>query len=197
MITLQIPILISPYSQFLMYFGPVLAVWFSVTDRLHCCNNTGNSTFITNTIRTASCLGTANIFKKHLFTDVGLSCLTVSSCPFYNRNINHHSPLMASSSRGPISLLDFTTSSLTEPRGGGGGLGGLPVLHLSTLLISEGAKSGPQQLRVYHGCISATSLLFKATVFDEKSKTSHSWRISFCRTVKNDSKVGIHEVECS
>lgn len=66
-----------------------------------------------------SCLRAGNRFKMSLFTDVSSSRLSVSSRPFYNRNINHHFPLLASSSRGPVSLLDSTSGSLTEPRGGG------------------------------------------------------------------------------
>lgn len=86
--------------------------------------NTGNPTYTIQHFTTNSCLETLLVSGLKICSKCSCSLmsdrLTVSSCLFYNRNINHHLPLLASSSRGPVSLLDSTTSSVTGPRGGRG-----------------------------------------------------------------------------
>lgn len=119
-------------------------------------------------------LSPENKIKKLLFEDVfsstvvvlvsGLEICSKCTCSlmsvhpvwwflhvhFYNTNINHHFSFLASSTQGPVTLLDSTTSQLSHHRAGGVEV---PLLRLSTLHISERAKSGPQQLTVYHGCV--------------------------------------------
>lgn len=65
-------------------------------------------------------------------------------CAFHSRNINHHFPPLVFSGRVQ------SPRSTPPPALSPSHRGRLPVLRLSSFHSSEGAKSGPQSLRVYH-----------------------------------------------